>query len=239
MKILFNLKNNPLIKNNLRFVLPPSSSFFLFPFSLFLSLSLILNSKFYFSFEVKIHYSICTRSSYNSFYFTKFLSFFFLARLRKLLFAARNIVTRRTLRGLKLFFNLVRRGRGLIAVEWLEGVTNARQTLKANDFQRRVMNFNEIHNYAAAHAFHFAKRIKDKGGGEAINHSNPLSFFHHILSSCSKTLPTFHFFESVYIYIYIFFPNRGKLPRDVYSSGSRVTFTGWNIRDLNWGIWTR
>lgn len=114
----------------------------------------------------------------------------------------------------------------MIAVEWLEGVTNARQTLKANDFQRRVMNFNEIHNYAAARAFHFAKRINDKGGGEAINHSNPLSFFHHILSSCSKTLPTFHFFESVYIYIYIFFPNRGKLPRDVYSSGSRVTFTG-------------
>lgn len=90
----------------------------------------------------------------------------------------------------------------MIAVEWLEGVTNARQTLKANDFQRRVMNFNEIHNYAAARAFHFAKRINDKGGGEAINHSNPLSFFHHILSSCSKTLPTFHFFESVYIYIY-------------------------------------
>lgn len=52
----------------------------------------------------------------------------------------------------------------MIAVEWLEGVTNARQTLKANDFQRRVMNFNEIHNYAAARAFHFAKRIKDKRG---------------------------------------------------------------------------
>lgn len=196
-------------------------------------ITLFLNSKFYFSFEVKMHYSICTRSSYNSFFFAKFLFFFFFspARLRKLLFAARNIVTRRTLnRGLKLFFNLVRGGRGwLIAVEWLEGATNARQTLKANDFQRRVMNFNEIHNYAAARAFHFAKRIKDKRGGEAINHSNPLSFFHHTRNITKfSLLPKY---TCIYIYT-LSFLNRGRSFHLMFTRLVHVS----HLRDEIYGI---
>ena len=94
------------------------------------------------------------------------------------------------------------------------------------------MNFNEIHNYAAARAFHFAKRIKDKGGGEAINHSNPLSFFHHILSSCSKTLPTFHFFESVYIYIYIYSSRTEESFHVTFTRLVRVS----HLRDEIYGI---
>lgn len=111
----------------------------------------------------------------------------------------------------------------MIAVEWLEGVTNARQTLKANDFQRRVMNFNEIHNYAAARAFHLAKRIKDKGGERR---SITRILFHSFITFFPLTRKHYQVFTSSKVYIYIFFSNRGKLPPDVYSSGSRVTFTG-------------
>lgn len=37
---------------------------------------------------------------------------------------------------------------------------NARQTLKANDFPRRVMNFNENHNYKPAPAFTSRNELK-------------------------------------------------------------------------------
>lgn len=114
----------------------------------------------------------------------------------------------------------------MIAVEWLEGATNARQTLKANDFQRRVMNFNEIHNYAAARAFHFAKRIKDKGGGEAINHSNPLSFFHH-----TRNITKFSLLPKYTLYI-LSFLNRGRSFHLTFTRLARVS----HLRDDIYGI---